>query len=194
MIDPIRRQIDRALGGIRTAFRAVITLIESGAGVQLAQGEGLAGEPVQAAEVFQHYGLTSNPPAGSMAVVLPLGGKTSHGIVIATEHGSYRLQGLQSGEVALYSDEGDSVVLKRGRVIELTTETLRITAPTAVEITTETLTVTGRIVGQSGLAISGGSGAVAQIAGSLAVTGGDVSADGYGLKSHHHPGTGPAQP
>lgn len=194
MIDPIRRQIDRALGGIRTAFRAVITLIESGAGVQLAQGEGLAGEPVQAAEVFQHYGLTSNPPAGSMAVVLPLGGKTSHGIVIATEHGSYRLQGLQSGEVALYSDEGDSVVLRRGRVIELTTETLRITAPTAVEITTETLTVTGRIVGQSGLAISGGSGATAQIAGSLAVTGGDVSADGYGLKAHHHPGTGPAQP
>ena len=86
------------------------------------------------------------------------------------------------------------MVLKRGRVIELTTETLRITAPTAVEITTETLTVTGRIVGQSGLAISGGSGAMAQIAGSLAVTGGDVSADGYGLKSHHHPGTGPAQP
>lgn len=194
MIDPIRRQIDRALGGIRTAFRAVITLVESGAGVQLAQGEGLAGEPVQAAEVFQHYGLTSNPPAGSMAVVLPLGGKTSHGIVIATEHGSYRLQGLQSGEVALYSDEGDSVVLRRGRVMELTTETLRITAPTGVEITTEMLTVTGRIVGQGGLAISGGSGAVAQIAGSLAVTGGDVSADGYGLKSHHHPGTGPAQP
>ncbi len=194
MIDPIRRQIDRALGGIRTAFRAVITLVESGAGVQLAQGEGLAGEPVQAAEVFQHYGLTSNPPAGSMAVVLPLGGKTSHGIVIATEHGSYRLQGLQSGEVALYSDEGDSVVLRRGRVMELTTETLRITAPTGVEITTPVLTVTGRIVGQGGLAISGGSGAVAQIAGSLAVTGGDVSADGYGLKSHHHPGTGPAQP
>lgn len=194
MIDPIRRQIDRALGGIRTAFRAVITLIESGAGVQLAQGEGLAGEPVQAAEVFQHYGLTSHPPAGSMAVVLPLGGKTSHGIVIATEHGSYRLQGLQSGEVALYSDEGDSVVLRRGRVIELTTETLRITAPTGVEITTETLTVTGRIVGQSGLAISGGSGAAAQIAGSLEVTGGDVSADGYGLKTHHHPNTGQALP
>ena len=26
----------------------------------------------------------------------------------------------------------------------------------------------------------------------LSVTGGDVSADGYGLKAHHHPGTGPA--
>lgn len=194
MIDPIRRQIDRALGSIRTAFRAVLTLVESGAGVQLAQGDGLAGEQVQSAEVFQHYGLTSNPPAGSMAVVLPLGGKTSHGIVIATEHGSYRLQGLASGEVALYSDEGDSVVLRRGRVMELTTETLRITAPAGVEIATPTLTVTGRIVGQGGLAISGGSGAAAQIEGSLAVTGGDITADDYGVKSHHHAGTGPAIP
>lgn len=194
MTDPIQRQITRALGSIRSAFRAVLTLVESGAGVQLAQGDGLAGEQVQAAEVFQHYGLTSNPPAGSMAVVLPLGGKTSHGIVIATEHGSYRLQGLESGEVALYSDEGDSVVLRRGRVIELTTETLRITAPTGVEIDTAALTVTGQIVGQGGLMVSGGAGAAAQIEGSLAVTGGDVSADGYGLKTHHHPGTGPAMP
>jgi len=194
MTDPIQRQISRALGSIRSAFRAVLTLVESGAGVQLAQGDGLAGEQVQAAEVFQHYGLTSNPPAGSMAVVLPLGGKTSHGIVIATEHGSYRLQGLESGEVALYSDEGDSVVLRRGRVIELTTETLRITAPTGVEIDTAALTVTGQIIGQGGLVVSGGAGAAAQIEGGLAVTGGDVTADGYGVKSHHHEGTGPALP
>ena len=195
MVDPIQRQITRALGSIRSAFRAVITLIEPGAGVQFAQGEGLAGEQVQSAEVFQHYGLTSSPPAGSMAVVLPLGGKTSHGIVIATEHGSFRLQGLQSGEVALYSDEGDSVVLKRGRVVEITTQTLRITAPAGVEIDTPTLTVTGQIAGQGGLSITGGSGgATAQISGSLQVVGGDVRADGYGLKTHHNPGGGVAVP
>ncbi len=194
MIDPIRRQIERALGSVRHAFRAVISLVGSGAGVQLAQAEGLAGESLQGVEVFQHYGLTSNPPAGSMAIVLPLGGKTAHGVVIATEHGSYRLAGLASGEVALYTDEGDSVVLRRGNVIEVSTQTLRITAPAGVEIDTPTLTVTGQIVGQGGLAISGGEGATAQISGSLAVSGGDVSADGYGLKTHHHPGTGAAQP
>ena len=195
MVDPIQRQITRALGSIRSAFRAVITLIEPGAGVQFAQGEGLAGEQVQSAELFQHYGLTSNPPAGSMAVVLPLGGKTSHGIVIATEHGGYRLQGLASGEVALYSDEGDSVVLRRGRVVEVTTQTLRITAPAGVEIDTPTLTVTGQIAGQGGMSITGGSGgATAQIHGSLQVVGGDVQADGYGLKTHKNPGGGVAVP
>lgn len=194
MIEQIDRRIGRALSGLRHAFRAVLTLIGPGAGVQLAQGEGVAGEPLQGLELFQHYGLTSSPPAGSMAVVLPLGGKTSHGIVIATEHAQYRLAGLESGEVALYSDEGDSVVLRRGRVVELTTQTLRINAETAVEITTPTLTVTGRIVGQGGLAVSGGSGAAAQIEGSLAVSSGDIVADGYGLKTHHHAGTGPAVP
>lgn len=194
MIDQVDRRIARALGGLRHAFRAVITLVRTGAGVQLAQADGVAGEQLQDAEVFQHYGITSNPPAGSMAVVLPLGGKTSHGIVIATEHAQYRLVGLESGEVALYSDEGDSVWLKRGRVIEVTTQTLRINAETAVEITTPTLTVTGLIIGQGGLAISGGEGATAQIEGSLAVTGGDIVADGYGLKTHKNPGGGPAVP
>ncbi len=194
MIDQVDRRIARALGGLRHAFRAVITLVRTGAGVQLAQADGVAGEQLQDAEVFQHYGITSNPPAGSMAVVLPLGGKTSHGIVIATEHAQYRLVGLESGEVALYSDEGDSVWLKRGRVIEVTTQTLRINAETAVEITTPTLTVTGQIIGQGGLAISGGEGAAAQIEGSLAVTGGDIVADGYGLKTHKNPGGGPAVP
>jgi phage baseplate assembly protein V len=194
MIDQVDRRIARALGGLRHAFRAVITLVRTGAGVQLAQADGVAGEQLQDAEVFQHYGITSNPPAGSMAVVLPLGGKTSHGIVIATEHAQYRLVGLESGEVALYSDEGDSVWLKRGRVIEVTTQTLRINAETAVEITTPTLTVTGQIIGQGGLAISGGEGAAAQIEGSLEVTGGDIVADGYGLKTHKNPGGGPAVP
>jgi phage baseplate assembly protein V len=208
VIKTIDERIRKALGSLRFAFRGVLTNVGAGAGVQLAQIDGVAGEQLQDAELMQHYGITSNPPAGSMVVVLPLGGKTAHGIVIATEHASYRLAGLASGEVAIYSDEGDSVVLKRGRVIEVTTHTLRINAAEAVEINTKTLTVTatadvtlttptqtvsGQIVGQGGLAISGGSGSTARIDGSIevvggdvAVSGGDVSADGIGLKPHHH--------
>ncbi|MGL9774685.1 MAG: phage baseplate assembly protein domain-containing protein [Sodalis sp. (in: enterobacteria)] len=37
-------------------------------------------------ELFQHYGLTSVPPASTMAVVLPVGGRTRHSIVIASKH------------------------------------------------------------------------------------------------------------
>lgn len=140
MIDQIVRRIERKLAGIRLAFRGVITLVNAASSVQLVQLNGLSDEQLQDAELFQQYGCTTNPPNGTMAIVLPIGGKTSHGVIIATEHGSYRLKNLKPGEVALYSDEGDSVILKRGRVIDVTTETFRVTASTAIELISPTIT------------------------------------------------------
>lgn len=49
--------------------------------------------------------------------------------------------------------------------------------------------VTGKITGQGGMAISGGTGAT--VAGNVAVTGGNVTADGIGLKTHTHNGVQP---
>ncbi|NHX34695.1 phage baseplate assembly protein V, partial [Escherichia coli] len=63
---------------------------------------------------------------GTEAIILPLGGRSSHGIVIATEHGAYRLAGLESGEVALYTDEGAKIVLKRGRIIDVECDLYRV--------------------------------------------------------------------
>lgn len=197
MIATIDARIRRALGGIRLAFRGVITRVTSDAPVQLVQLDGVAGEQLQDNELMQHYGFTSNPPAGTMAVVLPVGGKTAHGIVVATEHGSYRLRALKPGELAIYTDEGDSIVLKRGRLIEVTTQTLRINATTKVEITTPDMVVTaanqvlmttplvkasavvtadGKINGNGGMAIQGGTGAT--FAGNVAQTGGNITTDG----------------
>lgn len=136
MIEQIDARIRRALGSIRLAFRGVITLVKAAGSVQLLQVDGLAGEQLQDNELFQHYGFTSNPPPGTMCIVLPIGGKTAHGIIIATEHGSYRLKGLQSGETALYTDEGDNLVLKRGHIMEANTETFRVNASTAIELNT----------------------------------------------------------
>ncbi len=136
MIDIIQRQIDKALSRVRLAFRGVLLRVNSASAVQLAQLHGLAGEQLQDNELMQHYGFTSHPPIGTMGVVLPIGGKTAHGIVIATEHGNFRLQGLAEGEVALYSSEGDSIVFKRGRKIEITTGLLVINAESRMEIHT----------------------------------------------------------
>lgn len=140
MIAQIDKRISRALGGIRLAFRGVLTLVKAAGAVQLVQLDGLAGEQLQDAELFQDYGYTSNPPAGTMAIVLPIGGKTAHGIIVATEHGSYRLKNLQSGEVAIYTDEGDSIVLKRGRMIEATTQTFTLNAGVAINLNAPTIT------------------------------------------------------
>ncbi|MCM8595127.1 phage baseplate assembly protein V [Accumulibacter sp.] len=128
MIDLVDRRIRRALGGIRQAFRSVLSTVNPAGGVQLAQAEGLAGEALQDAELFQHYGFTSRPPAGTMAVVLPIGGRTSHGIIVATEHASYRLRALAGGEVALYDDQGQQVLLHRNGVTVKTAKKLRLEA------------------------------------------------------------------
>lgn len=145
MIEAIDRRVRRMVSGIRQAFRGVGTQVVSSGPVQLFQGEALAGEQLQDNEIFQHYGLTSRPPPGFMFVCLPVGGKTAHGIAIATEHATYRLKGLASGEVAVYTDEGDKIVLKRGHVIEITTQTLKINASTKVEMITPLVTTTGQI-------------------------------------------------
>lgn len=211
MIGEIDERIDRALRKIRLAFRGVITMVKAGGAVQLLQVDGVAGETLQDNELFQHYGFTSNPPGGTMAVVLPIGGKTAHGIIIATEHGVYRLKGLKSGEVALYTDEEDSIVLKRGRLIEVTTKTFRlntevmeVNASNKIDLNTpmvtcsEQATVQKRLTGNGGIAISNanGTGETATISGNIKQTDGAFSTDSdvfIGGKSqlhHKHPETG----
>lgn len=116
MIREIDRRIRKALGRIRQPFRAVIQAVNTLNAISMAQMQGLEAEQLQDSELFQHFGFTSNPPPGTMAIVAPIGGKTSHGIVIATEHGSYRLAGLVSGDAALYDAHGHTLILSAGGI------------------------------------------------------------------------------
>ncbi|MBM2885758.1 phage baseplate assembly protein V [Chromobacterium amazonense] len=207
----VDQRIRRAFSNVRQGFRAALTHVDSGGGVQLAQADALAGERLQDAELFQHYGYTSNPPPGTMAMVLPLGGRSSHSVVIATEHGSYRLQSLQPGEVALYSDEGSKIVLKRGRIIAVECDTFQLScknwqvnASEQASFTTPALKTSaqfiaqGQISGNGGLAIQGGGGASVngdiKLSGSMNASG-DVKASGKSLVSHTHDApNGPTSP
>ncbi|HCM2946910.1 TPA: phage baseplate assembly protein [Klebsiella quasipneumoniae subsp. similipneumoniae] len=118
MWNQVDLRIRSALRGIRLAFRGRLTRVKSDLTIQQVQLKGLAGEQLQDAELFQHFGFTSCPPAGTQCIVLPIGGQTSHAIIIATENGAYRLQ-VASGEVAIYSDEGAFVHIKKGRIVEV---------------------------------------------------------------------------
>jgi len=203
VIRDIDARIRRALASIRQAVRIVIARVNSAPAVAAVSGEALAGEHIRDAELMQHYGMTSVPPAGTMGVVIPLGGRTSHGVVIATEHADYRLQSLESGEVALYTDEGVKTVFKRGRIIETECDVFRVNCKTfevnAIEksdFNTPVLTashqavVKHQLTGLGGLALSNmngnSSGPVATITGTIHVTW-DVIADGVSLRHHQHP-------
>lgn len=140
MWDQVDSRIRRAMTGIRRAFRGRLTRVNSAVKIQQAQVNALAGEQLQDAELFQHFGFTSNPPAGTQCVMLPLGGQTSHSLIIATEHEKYRITQLASGEVAIYSMEGAYVAIKKGRIVEVDCDIYRVRCK-QYEVTTEDYSV-----------------------------------------------------
>lgn len=148
----MREQASRERSSVRQAFRAVASASTQGKliGVQM---QGLAGEVVTG-ELFQHYGFTSSPLAGAEYICVPVGGSSQHAVVVASEDGRYRLT-LKNGEVALYTDEGDKVHLKRGRVIAVETDTLTVKAITKVSFDTPLLETNGMVTIEKGLAVKG---------------------------------------
>jgi phage baseplate assembly protein V len=119
-------------------------------------------------------------------------------VIIATEHSQYRLKALGTGEVAIYTHEGAKIVLRNGRVIDVEcdvynvkckTFTVSATDSSSFETptlsTSQTLLTKGQMIGQGGLAVSGGSGA--QVTGGLKTTE-DVVAGGISLQNHTHRG------
>lgn len=192
-------------GAVRAAFRGKITLINSTEPIQHMQVDGLAGETLQDLEHFQQFGFTSHPPVGSEAVIIPLGGATSHGIVVATQNGNYRIKNLKSGETAIYSSEGAKIVIKQGRIVEVDCDVFKVNcqqyqvnASSGSQFTTPTLetsavfTAQGQINGNGGMAVQGGGGAtfsgnVNQNGGNFNTTG-DVMASGKSLVNHTHTG------
>lgn len=138
----VREQAKSERANFRQAFRAVAARNTHGKliGVEM---QALAGESV-AGEMLQHYGFTSAPLPGAEYIVIPVGGNSQHSVVIASDDARYRVT-LKDGEVAIYSDEGDHVHLKRGRVIEVMTETLLVKAGTKVRFETPLIETTGKI-------------------------------------------------
>lgn len=196
LIHRTKTVINEAHNEVRQAFRGVLNRIDSSRGIQSAQVSGLADEVIQDVEHIQQFGFTSHPPAGTEAIILPLGGASSHAIVIGTEHSSYRIQALDSGEVAIYNQSGASITLKNGKIIEIDCEQLNIQAAAGVRIDTpnvqcsQQLTAAGQINGNGGMAIQGGTGArfcgnIRQNDGSYTTTG-DVTAGSISLKQHDH--------
>lgn len=110
--------------------RAIVVLANDSLKLQGLQIELLSDEVREGVERFQNYGFTSHPHAGAEAVAAAVAGSRDHLVVLAVDDRRYRLKGLQAGEVAIYTDEGDKVVLRRGGVIEVTASTkVRLVAP-----------------------------------------------------------------
>lgn len=110
----IDARVAAALARMRRSALIQISRMAS-EGVRLeVNGNGI--DEVRDARLMQHYGFASAPLVGGEAAVLWLGPDSK--LTIATEDLRHRLE-LKDGEVALYTHEGDRVLLKKGREIEV---------------------------------------------------------------------------
>ncbi|QXH96123.1 phage baseplate assembly protein [Pseudomonas ogarae] len=135
--------------------RGTVVLVDALKKMQSLQMRLTAGELKDNAEHFEPYGFTSNPLAGAEVLTAFIGGDRSHAVVLVAADRRYRIQSLEPGEVAIYTDEGDKIHFKRGRIIDIETGTLNIKATTAVNFETPVINQTGQIV-SAGDQLAGG--------------------------------------
>lgn len=83
--------------------RGKITLVNDAGVIQKVQLPPSGLETRDNLDRMCEYGLTSNPPEGSDALIVNIGGDPSNGAVVGTNHQHTRPTGLQPGEVMLYN-------------------------------------------------------------------------------------------
>lgn len=118
------RSLSKLLAPLRTRIlnlvaRAVVQLVNDETKLQLLQLGVLADETRSEVERMQNYGFTSVPLPGAECLVLFVGGRRDHGVVVAADDRRHRLKGLQPGEVAVYNNAGGQVVLRADGSIEV---------------------------------------------------------------------------
>ena len=133
-------------------IRGIVDSVTEGL-IKLFSSSGRTGEVYDDREYFQHYGFTSRPLKGAEIIIINEG---NHYLGIASCDRRYRLA-VEAGEVALYTDEGDKIHLKRDKTIEvvsgnkliatvenevdITTKVAKINASTSCAITSPSVTV-----------------------------------------------------
>lgn len=127
LLMPLRRAL------INLAVKGIVTLVNDDGAMQVVQATLLEGASHDGIENYQPYGLAYCPKPGALGLFLALGGHRSHTVAAVVSDPRYRPTGLESGEVMLYTDEGDQIHFKRGREIVVTAGVkVTVTAPEVV--------------------------------------------------------------
>jgi phage baseplate assembly protein V len=135
--------------------KGVIESSNDKAGIQRQDLSLLADEGKDSVERWQNYGFSSHPKRGAEAVTLFFAGGRDHGVIIAVDDRAFRIRGLNEGEVAVYSDEGDTIIFKRGNIVEVTTKTLSVKAATTVTVEAPSVSIIAPGGGEASVTIHG---------------------------------------
>lgn len=99
--------ISKSLSQIRQAFLGIVAR----AGIK-AQIQGLADEVMDEMEIYQQVGFSSWIPEKSRVVILPLMGKSSRSIIIASTEAPIMIS-VEEGETCIYDQFGHQILLHK---------------------------------------------------------------------------------
>jgi len=106
MIKSLGARIKKAGSQIRQTFLGIVAR----GGSKVLQLKGFTDETLQEIELIQQVGLSTYIPEGAKVVVIPLQGKTSKSVVIATTGGAVVVN-VAEGETCVYDQFGHQVLL-----------------------------------------------------------------------------------
>lgn len=168
---PILRRIKQLLQ------RSVLLRTTYSGNVRLLQVKVPGGSALADLEHLEPFGYTGHAPDGAEAIVLALGGNSSHSIVLLVGDRRYRLK-IEKGEMAIYNQWHDVVHIKNDRSIHAKAA-LKVLLETPLVECTENLKVTGNV----------------EIGGNQTIAGTSTAADhissGISGKDHLHSGVTP---
>lgn len=156
--------------------------------------------PILTTFVGNGWGMQFGPSIGDAVTICFQGGDQDSGLVVGAVFNSQnRPMSVPSGEAWMRHKSGSFLKFHNDGSIEIVAAgnlsatvggnaniavTGNITSAATQWSHTGPFSVAGLITGTAGLNVSGGSGA--KVTGAITVTGGDINADGYSLKGHHH--------
>ena len=92
-------------------IRVTVRQVDDSGKQQLASVYGFDGHPIDEAVRLQHFGASSNPPAGSEGHLLVPGGRYDRAVLLGLEHPDHKPLSLPSGAKAIYDASGNIIKL-----------------------------------------------------------------------------------
>jgi len=106
--NPVRRAID----GLKAMIlKSLIQAVDDSTKLQLVKASLLADEDQEDIERVQEYGMTSNPPLESEAIVVQCAGASDNLVCLKVDSAAHRVRDLSTGEVCIYSQHGQTIKL-----------------------------------------------------------------------------------
>lgn len=144
------------------AARGIVRATGDSTGLQTMRVSLMEDEAKDGVERVQEYGFTSHPLPGAECVAIFIGGNRDHGAIVATDDRRHRPGGLGAGDVLIYDNRGNRVLLSAAGI--------EITAPVKATIIAPEVEITGDVT----------------VTGEMTVTE-NLTADGISMRDHVHP-------